>query len=233
MRNMSRRKGFTLIELLVVIAIIAILAAILFPVFTSAKESSKRAACLSNLRQLGDAAHMYADAWNDKYPGNRPSWWPFGSWGRSSVAGFEDWTMGPRLLLPYVKNKAVFYCPSNPQFKQPKYDLSPVSSQEAPDSSSNQFTGYCYWGNYLAAPLTKKYVATCASQYPYSLLFSDLIINATFDGQPVGWSGHSGQDVSGGNILYNDGHAKWKWYKQMKKLFIKSDGSKTAITFYY
>ena len=64
---MSRR-GFTLIELLVVIAIIAILAAILFPVFASARESARRTTCVSNLRQLGMAAHMYAGDYDELFP---------------------------------------------------------------------------------------------------------------------------------------------------------------------
>ena len=69
-------KGFTLIELLVVIAIIAIMAAILFPVFTRAKMQAQRSACLSNLRQLGTACHLYADKWDDYYPPARVGYWP-------------------------------------------------------------------------------------------------------------------------------------------------------------
>jgi prepilin-type N-terminal cleavage/methylation domain-containing protein len=64
-RNM---RGFTLIELLVVIAIIAILAAILFPVFARARESARRATCLSNLKQLGVGFQMYAQDWDETYP---------------------------------------------------------------------------------------------------------------------------------------------------------------------
>lgn len=64
----SRRGGFTLIELLVVIAIIAILAAILFPVFTSARESGRRARCVSNLKQLGLVIIQYTDDYNGFLP---------------------------------------------------------------------------------------------------------------------------------------------------------------------
>src|SRR5690606_11463989 len=61
-------RGFTLIELLVVIAIISILAAILFPVFARARESARRASCLSNLKQIGLASMMYVQDYDEKYP---------------------------------------------------------------------------------------------------------------------------------------------------------------------
>ena len=71
------RRGFTLIELLVVIAIIAILAAILFPVFAQAREAARKATCLSNLKQIGEAVMMYTQDFDEIYPindggGNRP-----------------------------------------------------------------------------------------------------------------------------------------------------------------
>lgn len=65
---MSFRRAFTLIELLVVIAIIAILAAILFPVFAQAKESARQSACLSNLKQIGMGMMMYTGDSDGKYP---------------------------------------------------------------------------------------------------------------------------------------------------------------------
>src|ERR1035437_2543490 len=70
---MHRDKAFTLIELLVVIAIIAILAAILFPVFAAATESAKRTACLSNTRQIGLAVEMYNQDWDFMYPQTKRS----------------------------------------------------------------------------------------------------------------------------------------------------------------
>jgi prepilin-type N-terminal cleavage/methylation domain-containing protein/prepilin-type processing-associated H-X9-DG protein len=91
-------KGFTLIELLVVIAIIAILAAILFPVFAQARESARKTSCLNNCKQFGTAIAMYTQDWDGWYP---LAWFSFGE------NGFD------MALYPYIKNKAVYECPSN------------------------------------------------------------------------------------------------------------------------
>ena len=95
-----RRRGFTLIELLVVIAIIAILAAILFPVFAQAREAARKASCQSNLKQLGTAESMYSQDYDETYSG---SFERRGDQKRWSYA---------ELLQPYVKNAQIFHCPS-------------------------------------------------------------------------------------------------------------------------
>jgi prepilin-type N-terminal cleavage/methylation domain-containing protein/prepilin-type processing-associated H-X9-DG protein len=102
------KKAFTLIELLVVIAIIAILAAILFPVFAQAKEAAKKTSCLSNNRQLGIGIMMYLNDNDDRYPGN-DQWVPSPT---NSNPG------DPRMpydlmIMPYVKNEKIFSCPSD------------------------------------------------------------------------------------------------------------------------
>ncbi len=105
---MRRRRGFTLIELLVVIAIIAILAAILFPVFARAREQARRTACLSNLKQIGLAIMMYVQDYDERMPiagpmDHRPHYCRFHS----------DLSL-PDVIMPYVKNFELFVCPSGP-----------------------------------------------------------------------------------------------------------------------
>jgi prepilin-type N-terminal cleavage/methylation domain-containing protein/prepilin-type processing-associated H-X9-DG protein len=115
-----RQAGFTLIELLVVIAIIAILAAILFPVFAQAREKARQTACLSNCRQLGNALQMYLQDYDEMF---------HKSWGLHSNGenGFgpntgtvpenptiDGWSEWPFFYGPYVKNVGVFDCPSSP-----------------------------------------------------------------------------------------------------------------------
>ncbi|HEY3285230.1 MAG TPA: DUF1559 domain-containing protein [Armatimonadota bacterium] len=104
----QNRRGFTLIELLVVIAIIAILAAILFPVFAKARESARKSSCASNLKQIGIAWKQYADAYDGAYPQNRYT--PEG-------AAAYTWKTAIR---PFVK-MSIFRCPSN-DFYEDSYE---------------------------------------------------------------------------------------------------------------
>ena len=105
---MHRRNGFTLIELLVVIAIIAILAAILFPVFARAREKARQTSCLSNLKQLGLAALMYVQDYDEMFP-------PYFTSADQYWCGLRDipkWDTSKSLLSPYTKNGQIQKCPS-------------------------------------------------------------------------------------------------------------------------
>ena len=95
------RRGFTLIELLVVIAIIAILAAILFPVFAKSREKARQASCLSNVKQISLAVLQYCNDYDERFP--------------NVFAG--SWTSGGimRSLDPYIQNLQIHNCPSADQ----------------------------------------------------------------------------------------------------------------------
>jgi prepilin-type N-terminal cleavage/methylation domain-containing protein/prepilin-type processing-associated H-X9-DG protein len=115
------KKAFTLIELLVVIAIIAILAAILFPVFAQAKEAAKKTVCLSNTKQIALGLYMYTEDYDDTYPQTS---WEQDPLSAQSTPGFAG-TYNPQnpngtyqihwtyLIQPYVKSYGIFVCPSD------------------------------------------------------------------------------------------------------------------------
>lgn len=108
---MSRR-AFTLIELLVVIAIIAILAAMLFPVFARAREAARKTACTSNLRQQGQAFAMYLQDYDEMFPTANFSDTTTGFPPATHFDGAGNAIYTADLLQPYVKNRGIFLCPT-------------------------------------------------------------------------------------------------------------------------
>ena len=148
--NRHKTDGFTLIELLVVIAIIAILAAILFPVFAQARESARTASCLSNVKQISLGIMMYVQDYDEKFcPAQYPT--------TGSQAGKPDqpwnitqniYTDWAHLIYPYVKNTQIFHCPTAADGQQ--LDATNVNSDATGATTyavNNRLTGR--WGQTL------------------------------------------------------------------------------------
>jgi prepilin-type N-terminal cleavage/methylation domain-containing protein/prepilin-type processing-associated H-X9-DG protein len=219
MRFRSPRRAFTLIELLVVIAIIAILAAILFPVFAQAREKARQASCLSNMRQLGTAIVMYAQDYDEVYPLGRTLNTPVVYW-------FQ-------MVEPYVKagattndrntGRSIWVCPN---YQGPYPDgRSPAASSGVPDDQLNRpMSSYACNINLMgtdrfsatlaavgqpanvimvvenryATPISNVNDAACASN-------PSVNTNSNDRGYCQGRARHSG----GANYTLADGHVKW------------------------
>ncbi|AIE85422.1 hypothetical protein OP10G_2054 [Fimbriimonas ginsengisoli Gsoil 348] len=133
------RNAFTLIELLVVIAIIAILAAILFPVFSQAKEAAKGSACMSNMKQIGVGTQLYLGDFDDQML-FRASTNAASTRANVSIPNTNNGARWWNMLMPYIKNKEVYRCPS---------DSTPTLS---PDSDG-------------LASIPRSYVASASAEY--------------------------------------------------------------------
>ena len=208
---MSRRpNAFTLIELLVVIAIIAILAAILFPVFAKAREKARQTSCLSNLKQLGLAVMQYCQDYDETYPISYQD--AAGGPGTASQIPLT-W---PNRIQTYIKSTQLYGCPSDS--RPPNVDFAgcrPILQSYA----WNRYAGIDIpaWGYYNV-------LALAAVQAPAGLvLFGD----DSSDWLTAGYGGRfntldspdwfesldtqvfAGRHMGGDNMVFADGHAKW------------------------
>ena len=145
MRSWARARGFTLIELLVVIAIIAILAAILFPVFARAREAARATSCKSNLKQIGTAFAMYRQDYDETMPNNNFSTNADTSCVAETVRTAYRGTVS-NAVQPYIKNSAVFACPSDTQKAANTADGFAVCGAPVP-TNLVYIMSYCY--NYI------------------------------------------------------------------------------------
>jgi prepilin-type N-terminal cleavage/methylation domain-containing protein/prepilin-type processing-associated H-X9-DG protein len=177
------KKGFTLIELLVVIAIIAILAAILFPVFAQAREKARQTNCLSNMKNLGTAIQLYKDDYNQTFPMG---------YGTGRIDSNYYW---PSKLYPYVKDWKLYYCPSH----WVSYDGSIANDEGAWNASSQAMAALS--GGYTANPWLLAYMGNAT--YPSSPIKEARVkspsnVVALYEGSY--W------------ILGDDGWANYGWY---------------------
>jgi prepilin-type N-terminal cleavage/methylation domain-containing protein/prepilin-type processing-associated H-X9-DG protein len=201
------RPGFTLIELLVVIAIIAILAAILFPVFAQAREAARTSACLSNEKQIGNALTMYLQDYDETLPaadwGNAYVGPPFTAiaFGKGAGAGPPTWV---DVFQPYIKNYQVLKCPSDSS-GNPLLSGAPIAGYPLSYALNyyfyrtlNGFRGNQSGGTLaeIMSPASKIYVGEVASVKGIELVRPDRrdALNRHRDGS---------------NYLYADGHAHW------------------------
>jgi prepilin-type N-terminal cleavage/methylation domain-containing protein/prepilin-type processing-associated H-X9-DG protein len=210
----GRPRAFTLIELLVVIAIIAILAAILFPVFAQAREKARQTACLSNTKQMGLGIMQYSQDYDEMLP-------PRVLAIETPRTYFEAWSWR-RLIYPYVKNADVFACPSNPTKSQDAYDSTAanLAASGLPADSVKFKRSYVANGtDGLPTPMRRsaQTLALAAFSRPAELILvtegtipnSEIHLDRVDDPVPSSsylqmFSGHSGL----ANYVFADGHAK-------------------------
>ncbi|MFA4017003.1 MAG: hypothetical protein RUDDFDWM_002115 [Candidatus Fervidibacterota bacterium] len=203
MKKVHRRFGFTLIELLVVITIIAILAAILFPVFAKAREKARTASCQSNMKQLMLAVLAYAQDFDERLPGEN---YAYG--GDGNTPGVDGGWRGA--IYPYVKNAQVYICPShqpaaplfdgryNDKGTNASYAINDAHQDPGPPTPPNDGTSLAQIED--------------ASRVIFLIESTGAPDDTTPAGNARGWvptASWATRHLEGANYGFVDGHVKW------------------------
>ena len=203
------RRGFTLIELLVVIAIIAILAAILFPVFAKAREKARQSSCLSNLKQLSLGMLQYTQDYDERFVLRSTGWRGQLTYGVNATVpeapdfpweptyGYHDsW---PNKIYPYVKNVQVYRCPSQstPVCMGVDYGLTDFGYRSSTNTAVGMF-------NTVPTPSLGMFVRPAET----------MMLADKYGGNPayIMNTNHyacAARHNDGGNVAFVDGHCKW------------------------
>ena len=189
------KRGFTLIELLVVIAIIAILAAILFPVFARARENARRASCQSNLKQIGLGIMQYTQDYDEKFPAQEID--------NPALTTQSNWILNTQ---PYLKSYQLFVCPSTGAAGNTSYMMSAVyagRAQAAFQQTASTIQVQEISSNFANAHIRPQFATPDDT---YGNTFRDWY-NATVFNK---------SHFDGGNLLYGDGHVKFRRHNTLK-----------------
>ena len=192
---MPMRRGFTLIELLVVIAIIAILAAILFPVFAKAREKARQTSCLANVKQFNLAVLSYAQDYDETLPMS------------TTLTSIGAMTLAD-LVQPYCKNQQIIFCPSD---RAGAVEIGNIFTTVGVPMAPGAIQRMGYTSNFrlmpdtISLPLPVVSLGEVAYPSECDMLF-DGIYNVSMLG---GGSAPDNRHNGGVNVGYVDGHAKW------------------------
>jgi len=184
--RIQRHSAFTLVELLVVIAIIAVLASILFPVFSRARESARRASCQSNLKQIAMGAMQYIQDYDERYPLG------------VNMVSTGQYTTSFDLLQPYLKSSQLGFCPSDSD--PPSVNLGLTGSRPVSYTANSKVTTSPFVGE--DPPPTLAQVGESAR---LPLIWD--AVNVSTD--PVPDVKVMRRHLEGANCLFADGHVKW------------------------